>query len=197
LLFTDIEGSTVLLSRLGPAYADALERQRMVFRQAWAAHGGMEMGTEGDSFFVAGDHDSAVPARCLKQLSDNLSAAGNLDRAYECATSSDDIWRRLGDTTSLATAVGALGALELERGHADTAPTLTREAMQCARNSGVWARVIWELEQLASVETYLHNHQHALELQIEARDTAQRYGAYSEVLDIRRTWRPRCERWAA
>jgi predicted ATPase len=133
---------------------------------------------------AAGDHDSAVLARCLKQLSDNLSAAGNLDRAYECATSSVDMWRRLGDTTSLATAVGALGALELERGHADTALTLAREALECARRSGAWVRVIWELEQLASVETYLHNHQHALELQIEDRDIAQRHGAYSEMLDI-------------
>src|SRR4029453_440240 len=52
LLFSDIEGSTVLLSRLGPAYADALDGQRQVLRRAWAVHGGTEMGTEGDSFFV-------------------------------------------------------------------------------------------------------------------------------------------------
>jgi predicted ATPase/class 3 adenylate cyclase/tetratricopeptide (TPR) repeat protein len=53
LLFSDIEGSTVLLSRLGPAYAEVLSGQRAVLRAAWAAHGGTEMGTEGDSFFVA------------------------------------------------------------------------------------------------------------------------------------------------
>jgi predicted ATPase/class 3 adenylate cyclase len=52
LLFSDIEGSTVLLSRLGPAYAQALSGQRQVLRRAWAAHGGTELGTEGDSFFV-------------------------------------------------------------------------------------------------------------------------------------------------
>jgi predicted ATPase/class 3 adenylate cyclase len=52
LLFSDIEGSTVLLSRLGPAYADALDGQRRVLRKAWGDHGGTEMGTEGDSFFV-------------------------------------------------------------------------------------------------------------------------------------------------
>lgn len=50
LLFSDIEGSTVLLSRLGPAYADALDGQRTVLRTAWAEHGGTELGTEGDSF---------------------------------------------------------------------------------------------------------------------------------------------------
>jgi predicted ATPase/class 3 adenylate cyclase len=53
LLFSDIEGSTVLLSRLGPAYTEVLSGQRQVLRAAWAAHGGTEMGTEGDSFFVA------------------------------------------------------------------------------------------------------------------------------------------------
>jgi predicted ATPase/class 3 adenylate cyclase len=52
LLFSDIEGSTVLLGRLGPAYAEALDAQRRVLRRAWAGHGGTELGTEGDSFFV-------------------------------------------------------------------------------------------------------------------------------------------------
>ena len=50
LLFSDIEVSTVLLTRLGPAYADALGGQRQVLRRAWAEHGGTELGTEGDSF---------------------------------------------------------------------------------------------------------------------------------------------------
>jgi predicted ATPase/class 3 adenylate cyclase len=52
LLFSDIEGSTLLLSRLGPAYAEALDGQRQVLRKAWADHGGIELGTEGDSFYV-------------------------------------------------------------------------------------------------------------------------------------------------
>ncbi len=53
LLFSDIEGSTVLLGRLGPAYADALGAHRRILRSAWAVHRGTELGTEGDSFFVA------------------------------------------------------------------------------------------------------------------------------------------------
>src|SRR4051812_29722564 len=52
MLFPDIEGSTGLLMRLGPAYAEALDAQRNVLRAVWAAHTGTEMGTEGDSFFV-------------------------------------------------------------------------------------------------------------------------------------------------
>jgi predicted ATPase/class 3 adenylate cyclase len=52
MLFSDIEGSTVLLRRLGDRYLDALEGHRRILRAVWATYGGTEMGTEGDSFFV-------------------------------------------------------------------------------------------------------------------------------------------------
>jgi predicted ATPase/class 3 adenylate cyclase len=52
MLFSDIEGSTVLAQRLGPDWEGVLEAQRQVCREAWSTHGGTEMGTEGDSFFV-------------------------------------------------------------------------------------------------------------------------------------------------
>jgi predicted ATPase/class 3 adenylate cyclase len=53
-LFTDIEGSTRLLHALGPdAYADALAEHRRVLREAFATHGGVEVDTQGDAFFVA------------------------------------------------------------------------------------------------------------------------------------------------
>jgi predicted ATPase/class 3 adenylate cyclase len=52
LLFSDIEGSTALLARLGERYRDALDGQRRLLRAAWSDHQGVEMGTEGDSFFV-------------------------------------------------------------------------------------------------------------------------------------------------
>ena len=52
MVFTDVEGSTALLSRLGIRYAEALDAHREVLRRAWGAHNGTEMGTEGDSFFV-------------------------------------------------------------------------------------------------------------------------------------------------
>src|ERR1019366_9109042 len=52
-LFTDIEGSTGLAQELGPeGYGDVLVQHRELLRAAWAAHGGTEVGTEGDSFFV-------------------------------------------------------------------------------------------------------------------------------------------------
>jgi class 3 adenylate cyclase len=44
LLFSDIEGSTALLKRLGPAYEEALQGQRTVLRKAWADHGARSWG---------------------------------------------------------------------------------------------------------------------------------------------------------
>jgi predicted ATPase/class 3 adenylate cyclase len=53
-LFTDIEGSTRLLHELGPtAYADALAEHRRIVREAATAHGGVEVDTQGDAFFIA------------------------------------------------------------------------------------------------------------------------------------------------
>ena len=53
-LFTDVEGSTKLLHELGAeAYARALAEHRRVIREAFARHGGVEVDTQGDAFFVA------------------------------------------------------------------------------------------------------------------------------------------------
>jgi len=52
-LFTDIEGSTQLLGRLGPAYAGALSEHQEIVRAAATAHHGREVDTQGDSFFIA------------------------------------------------------------------------------------------------------------------------------------------------
>ena len=54
LLFTDIEGSTKLLHELGAeAYAEALAEHRQTLRDAFTSHGGVEVDTQGDAFFVA------------------------------------------------------------------------------------------------------------------------------------------------
>src|SRR5437764_5066314 len=50
-LFTDIEGSTQLLKRLGGRYATLLATHRQLLREAAAASGGSEMGSEGDAMF--------------------------------------------------------------------------------------------------------------------------------------------------
>jgi predicted ATPase/class 3 adenylate cyclase len=51
-LFTDIEGSTAMLRRLGGAYAGVLAEHRRLIREALAAHGGREIDTQGDAFFA-------------------------------------------------------------------------------------------------------------------------------------------------
>jgi predicted ATPase len=54
LVFTDIEGSTLLLEELGQAaYRDGLAERREVVRGSFARFGGYEVDTEGDSFFFA------------------------------------------------------------------------------------------------------------------------------------------------
>jgi hypothetical protein len=52
-LFTDIEGSTRLLQRVGDAYRDLLATHDRILRDAIAAGGGVAVQTEGDSFFAA------------------------------------------------------------------------------------------------------------------------------------------------
>jgi predicted ATPase len=52
-LFTDIERSTRLLHELGDRYSDVLAEHRRVIREAVALHGGVEVDTQGDAFFVA------------------------------------------------------------------------------------------------------------------------------------------------
>jgi class 3 adenylate cyclase len=52
-LFTDIEGSTRLLAAQPDGYGALLAEHHRVLRQAFALHGGREVGIEGDAFFVA------------------------------------------------------------------------------------------------------------------------------------------------
>ena len=72
LLFTDVEGSTAHLHRLGDEYATLLADQRAILRAAFAKWNGHEVGTEGDSFF-------AVFARA----GDAVAAAAEAQRALE------------------------------------------------------------------------------------------------------------------
>jgi adenylate/guanylate cyclase family protein len=80
-LFTDIEGSTRLLQELGDAYADALAKHRRLLREALARHGGVEVDTQGDAFFVV-----------FSRATDALAAA----RAGQEALASGPIHIRMG-----------------------------------------------------------------------------------------------------
>ncbi|MGB9344810.1 MAG: adenylate/guanylate cyclase domain-containing protein [Ilumatobacteraceae bacterium] len=65
-VFTDIEGSTRLLKRLPDVAPDLFERHREIVRAAIADHGGCEVSTEGDAFFVAFDDVDHAIAACAQ-----------------------------------------------------------------------------------------------------------------------------------
>jgi class 3 adenylate cyclase len=69
-VFTDIEGSTALLKRLGDRYADALADHRRLIRDDFAARGGQEIDTQGDAFFF-----------CFVRARDAVAAAVAAQRA--------------------------------------------------------------------------------------------------------------------
>ncbi|MGB6581808.1 MAG: adenylate/guanylate cyclase domain-containing protein, partial [Streptosporangiaceae bacterium] len=66
-LFTDIEGSTALLGRLGEeVYAQVLAAHHALIRSALAAHDGREMDTQGDAFFAVFSSPRACVAAVLQ-----------------------------------------------------------------------------------------------------------------------------------
>jgi YVTN family beta-propeller protein len=70
-LFSDIEGSTGLLKRLGrEPYGELLWRHQVLVREVLAAHRGEELDTQGDAFFVA-----------FRSASDAIAAAAAIQRA--------------------------------------------------------------------------------------------------------------------
>ena len=74
LMFTDIEGSTRLLEELGaPRFADALEEHGRIVRTALAEHGGIEVDTQGDSFFCSFSSAPAAVA-CAAAVQDALAS---------------------------------------------------------------------------------------------------------------------------
>jgi class 3 adenylate cyclase len=52
-VFTDIEGSTRLLQELGDEYAEVAREHRRLVREAFGAHSGTEIDTQGDAFFFS------------------------------------------------------------------------------------------------------------------------------------------------
>ena len=66
-LFTDIEGSTALLQRVGAdVYAPVLADHHGLIRSALAGHGGREVNTAGDGFFAAFSSPGACVAAALE-----------------------------------------------------------------------------------------------------------------------------------
>jgi WD40 repeat protein/class 3 adenylate cyclase len=71
-LFTDIEGSTRLLDRLGERYAEVLNDHHRLLGDVFAEHGGQVVDTQGDAFFVA-----------FERVDDAVAAAASVQRRLE------------------------------------------------------------------------------------------------------------------
>jgi class 3 adenylate cyclase/ABC-type oligopeptide transport system substrate-binding subunit len=69
-LFTDIEGSTRLLKQLRSRYGEVLGEQRELLREAFKLHGGAEIDSQGDAFFV-----------CFGRAKHAVAAAADAQRA--------------------------------------------------------------------------------------------------------------------
>ncbi len=74
LLFTDIEGSTRLIDELSEdGYVEALAEHRRLLRNAFSAHGGVEVDTQGDAFLYA----FADPVEALAAAAQGREALGS------------------------------------------------------------------------------------------------------------------------
>jgi class 3 adenylate cyclase len=102
-LFTDVEGSTALLRRLGSGvYAQVLAEHHSLIRSGLAAYGGEEVDTQGDAFFAVFASPSAA-----------VAAAVEMQRAIEVHTwpAGEHLRVRMGLHTGEAarTATGLVG----------------------------------------------------------------------------------------
>jgi class 3 adenylate cyclase len=52
-VFSDVEGSTELLKRLGDRYSELISDHRSIVRETFGAHEGIEIDAQGDAFFFA------------------------------------------------------------------------------------------------------------------------------------------------
>jgi class 3 adenylate cyclase len=70
-VFSDIEGSTGLLKRLGERYGELISDHRRIVRETFGRYDGVEIDTQGDSFFFA-----------FARARDAVSAAVDVQRAH-------------------------------------------------------------------------------------------------------------------
>jgi len=107
LLFTDVEGSTRLLQRVGDAYGDLLEQHRALLRSAFERHGGVEVDTEGDAFFVAfaSAEDAVSAAREAQSAIAAYAWPENAEIRVRIGIHTGRP-RRVGQDTSVSTSIG-------------------------------------------------------------------------------------------
>ena len=116
-VFSDVEGSTALLKRLGERFDDVLSTHRRLMRDGFAEHGGVEIDTQGDAFFFA-----------FSRARDAVIAAVEAQRAHAAQEWPDgvDVRVRMGLHTG-EPALGTEGYLGLD---------VVRAARLCTAGSG-------------------------------------------------------------
>ncbi|MGN6172882.1 MAG: adenylate/guanylate cyclase domain-containing protein [Streptosporangiaceae bacterium] len=143
-LFTDIEGSTALLRRLGDGgYAQVLAGHHALIRSGLAAHQGQEVDTQGDAFFAVFSSPKACVAAVM-QMQQAIEAHG--------WPAGEHVRVRMGVHTGEAarTATGLVG-LDVHRAArvaaagyggqvllSETAAALVRTRFRRARRCGTW-----------------------------------------------------------
>ncbi len=106
-LFTDIEGSTRLVHELGEGFGAVLNDHHRILREVFSQHDGVELGTEGDAFFVV-----------FARVPDAVNAAAEAQRrlADRHASSGIDLRVRMGLHTGEGQLVGDnYGGLDVHR----------------------------------------------------------------------------------
>jgi class 3 adenylate cyclase len=80
-VFTDIEGSTELLKRLGDDYAALVASHRRIVREEFRSRGGQEVDTQGDAFFFcfASARDAVAAAVAAQRALAGTSWPGGAD----------------------------------------------------------------------------------------------------------------------
>jgi class 3 adenylate cyclase len=116
-VFSDVEGSTALLKRLGERFDDVLSAHRRLMRERFVEHGGVEIDTQGDAFFFA-----------FPRARDAVTAAVEAQRAHAEYEWPDgvDVRVRMGLHTG-EPALGSEGYLGLD---------VVRAARLCTAGSG-------------------------------------------------------------
>jgi class 3 adenylate cyclase len=116
-VFSDVEGSTTLLKRLGERFDDVLSTHRRLMRDGFAEHGGVEIDTQGDAFFFA-----------FSRARDAVTAAVQAQRAHAAQEWPEgvDVRVRMGLHTG-EPALGSEGYLGLD---------VVRAARLCTAGSG-------------------------------------------------------------
>ena len=100
-LFSDIEGSTGLLHRLGLGYKAQLQQYRDLLTEAFERHGGAPLGSEGDSLLFAFERVSGGLAAAVDgqlALADTIGRKMLLfahaweSTSVRCSDSAMDMW---------------------------------------------------------------------------------------------------------